>query len=759
MKTLCITGPLQGQLELIAAQLSRAGVNPAQPSGRETPMDLATWHAKVIATRQSRGAGQNTATPGRLWEQLAGEIFLANIDQACWGWADTRSLKLLDFWHDFEAGTRFVLVCATPEEMLAQAIETGDGEIAPQNILQTWHTAHREMLRFYLRHPDRALLIWGHDALQQRADLCAALQQQWQLPLTAAPAAEDEQAAINPVARMIAQQLCREHSVDESLLNELRASSHTPAEAGPPAETMSDIVAAFRQLKLGTVTEAELAAEKERADNAENQLQAETQKHREAQEESELLLLQLHQVQEELESLFLKHNESQTELATVRAAKTASETEAATRQQEAATLMQQLDAIRAQLAAAQAAKTTSKTEAATRQQEAAALTQQLDAVRAQLEPLQRQQQEAQEESELLLLQLHQVQEELENYFLKYQEAQQKLSQADERWQRMLARSPEYIDYARIECTPLANADGREAALAWEIEALDAAGRSFEQLRLETFVEADAACLSLKRNPDGSSPLTRWPLCARDEDAIVLIPAGPQETLLQRAQAFINLAHSDWPLLTTLPKLLNDALNQQQTTQQIGNTAARERTQAGLAQFEQIVGQLQGLPRFDTATLKREQINPDYEHLWFEVNNLQVGGKLHPRFEFRLSCANVRPGKFGQHPKLEFPAASQHCFEQWFEESADDFGPKLEQRFALPGAMDIEVWRQLSPADQKLVLTLLELMPQVIDAVKQNGARIRRDEQQWLNLAAEARRIALQVSQAQAAAAKAHPARS
>ena len=39
------------------------------------------------------------------------------------------------------------------------------------------------------------------------------------------------------------------------------------------------------------------------------------------------------------------------------------------------------------------------------------------------------------------------------------------------------------------------------------------------------------------------------------------------------------------------------------------------------------------------------------------------------------------------------------------------------------------------------------------------ARIRRDEQQWLNLAAEARRIALQVSQAQAAAAKAPPARS
>jgi len=146
-------------------------------------------------------------------------------------------------------------------------------------------------------------------------------------------------------------------------------------------------------------------------------------------------------------------------------------------------------------------------------------------------------------------------------------------------------------------------------------------------------------------------------------------------------------------------------------------------------------------RFDQVSLKREQVNPDYEHLWLRLENVSLDGKRWPEFEVRLSCAHVSPDHFGYFPKLEFPAgASQAPFENWFVEATDDFGVKLELRFALPDMLDMKVWWRIVPKDRAFILALIDRLPMMLEALRGQGIKLRRDWQDWIQMTREMRRI-------------------
>ncbi len=100
------------------------------------------------------------------------------------------------------------------------------------------------------------------------------------------------------------------------------------------------------------------------------------------------------------------------------------------------------------------------------------------------------------------------------------------------------------------------------------------------------------------------------------------------------------------------------------------------------------------------------------------------GERHwPTFEFRLSAANVKKGQFSYLPKLEFPLAAQgpQQFENWFEESDDDRGPKFELRFDIKNkAMDIGLWNALSATDQAQALSMCEQLPVLLQRLQAPG---------------------------------------
>ena len=143
-------------------------------------------------------------------------------------------------------------------------------------------------------------------------------------------------------------------------------------------------------------------------------------------------------------------------------------------------------------------------------------------------------------------------------------------------------------------------------------------------------------------------------------------------------------------------------------------------------------------RFDAVSLRHEQVNPDYEHLWLRLSNAQYGERRWPVFEFRLSANNVRKAKWSHLPKLEFPLPEQggpKQFENWFEESEDDQGPKFELRFDMKApAMDIQCWNALSELDQKQAWELVRSLPAMLQELEQAGARIHRSWDDWQLLA-------------------------
>jgi hypothetical protein len=139
-------------------------------------------------------------------------------------------------------------------------------------------------------------------------------------------------------------------------------------------------------------------------------------------------------------------------------------------------------------------------------------------------------------------------------------------------------------------------------------------------------------------------------------------------------------------------------------------------------------------------LKREQVNPDYEHLWITLRDVTFGEQYSPKWQFRLSCAGVKPNEFGEQPKLEIPEQTDQLLQNWFEESESEHGKKLELRFALPNAMDSKTWKQIDTGDQELISSLVEQLSELLNELKATGCHISRDWAEWQKLAADMKRI-------------------
>jgi hypothetical protein len=206
------------------------------------------------------------------------------------------------------------------------------------------------------------------------------------------------------------------------------------------------------------------------------------------------------------------------------------------------------------------------------------------------------------------------------------------------------------------------------------------------------------------------------------------------TAQQDVDVLQALGTSDWRFLGVLAHWLKTTLSNTESAN-LPRDLPLDALRFGVNQFILLSSQLNSALRYDHVSLKREQTNPDYEHLWLKLANVVFEDQHASDFEFRLSCANVRPNAFGGYPKLEFPQeVAQPCFDSWFEESYDDFGAKLELRFALPDAMDMGIWGKLSAHDQALVVQLIEQLPIILRELVQSGASMKRPLNDWLRMA-------------------------
>lgn len=702
MKSLCITGNLQSVLNRILAGLQKAGLEPAQASTRSPALTLADWHAQVLsAMPRAEGVSSRVPAadfqPGKFWDQVASDLFLANYPSAAWGWADARSTELLDYWQQFDPQLYFVLAYSTPQQVLADAlVARGLGDSSScDTAMQIWYRHSRELLRFHLRNPQRSILVYAQECMAYPHGLMSHLIQHWHFPLDCAGQEQRTPNETDHLALYLADSIFTRYPECSALNQEIEA-----------------VI-----LRLNPdQTESSFPDSRSTLDRA------------------------LLHYQETLNQLASSSIDRQALLSELRAAQ---DLHAQEKSELEINAQRQLDAL------------------------ATALDQQTSLAHDYETALSRvtvERDEAGQDAELLLLQLHQVQEELEYYFLECQKLKQEIPEqrrreeefagqqnalalAESRVQRLLLRLPGRFDYGALRLEEIDSSEGQQRL------------RGYIQDLLAPGVECPA--LHFKLIWDNGFAGIVW--LRSDQPEILLLPYFTPATARQRAEALLALSKDDWILLQTLLDLLIATVfdhpsrtercdtDDSNADRAVGASnlpispvpagidiplwrVALQRSLAALRQFPLTL-------RFDRALLKCELTNPDYECLWFRVENLSFGEALWPDFEFRIACADAASNGFGLHAKLEFPQPSEQTpFEQWFEESHDEFGGKLELRFALPEAMDMMVWNRLTVSDQAFLTALIVRLPSIIDAAVSNDAAIRRSLTEWQQLAKNISRI-------------------
>lgn len=533
---------------------------------------------------------------------------------------------------------------------------------------------------------------------------------------------------------------------------------------------------------------AELEALVNEVESLKQQLsqQTETANHKinETESESELLLLQLHQVQEELEVVFLKEQETQrllqekiaqqdvlnkehgAQLEAINKEKVNLTAERDRQAQLANERQTTIDQLNSKLATQTKdhegkinllAKEKSELLAARDQQinlinerqiKLNALEKEkLDLIAARdeqsrlanerqlkLDTLQRQVEtqlkDAQEENELLLLQLHQVQEELEHYFLEHQKLQRENETYISRWQRLEDRLPNYLDYLSIVPVSVDTVSDIPS-VEWRATDITMGGVLVPEFNFVTFLDDGNPGIEILGATDDQGQLSAVKLTPRG-----LVKPDALEDLIQ----FRTMSTMHWRQINIAANVIQHffkdpqkAVAGQKMPEFFDLVFWRQASMPLVAD----IGSLPPVFRFNQVKLKRELLNPDYEHLWLVFHDAVYGSYHWPKLELRLGAANIQPSGFSRYPKLEIPRIDGKIapFASWFEEAFDDFGGKLELRFDLNRQIfDINVWTQLSPVDQAMMVSLIGGLNIALKRMEQDKVAISRAWDSWIGLA-------------------------
>ncbi len=512
----------------------------------------------------------------------------------------------------------------------------------------------------------------------------------------------------------------------------------------------------------------------------------------EANQENELLLSQLMQVQEELEKIFLdkkqleasaqkaaadakaqieaqkkstEHAEADvvklnTSLAAVDVALGKAKKELAQAHQGLLAEQQAKKAAEAALAEIKA-KSPAELKAVTdKYQQQAQATQALEAELAknktELEQLRKQLaqpkvdhspklKEAEQENELLLTQLMQVQEELESYYLDKTKFEKLYQDLQARWARLEKRYPSYVDFGSVEIVAFDNLS-EVPSITLRVKGYVQSGVVLDDFLFQTVLEEGQPGIGLAIDAQGT-PSPRG--------AIVPKLLTPQSAQLKR---FLRIGHTEFRQI-----MAASAIVSQLEASGWSAVVLPKGLDIGFWRepLKVLPAQLQALPvllRYDEVKLKRELINPDYEHLWLEFKGMSLGARTWPKFEMRLGAAMVQRVGFSQFPKFEFPLIDGRVkpFESWYAESQDDHGGKLELRFSLEKKVfDTSVWSKLDDADKMLLLRLIYVMPDVLLQLEAEHAAIERPWATWVGFAKATTQV-IESSRAAAAKAKQEP---
>ena len=364
---------------------------------------------------------------------------------------------------------------------------------------------------------------------------------------------------------------------------------------------------------------------------------------------------------------------------------------------------------------------------------------QLENVRAQLNAIVS---DTNNDQEMLVLQIAQLQDESSTYYEEKRQLEKLYKVYRARWERLEKRIPNLIDFGALTVVEV-DTVSEVPSVVWGVSDFAQTGITLPNFNFATvLVEGQPGIVLVG---EGQPDFVSGALVPKN------LATDPNQVSL-----FMQLTASQYKQLDAAIKTLEQfELTQWKTASLPADFDVsfwRPFLQTLIAQFKALPVTL----RYDRVKLKRELINPDYEHLWLEFHDVVFGPVSWKKFEVRLGAALIQPGAFSLYPKFEIPLVDgkDKPFESWFSESYDDSGGKLELRFALERKIfDVAVWAKLSEADRAVVLRIIYAFPEALRRLESEKVSIHRPWKTWVEFARSAIQILDQLRASQAAQAK------
>jgi hypothetical protein len=166
MNKLLIVGHPSSRYQLVEQLLNDCGMKPALPSRREAlaPTEISAIllkaHGVSPLTQAVLDAPIRQIEPGPIWHGMALDLILGNLEQALWGWSDSQSIYLLDYWRAQDPTITFILVYDNLSNVLVQSGTDGSPtQDELEQRVRNWRIYNEALLHFYLRNTERALLV------------------------------------------------------------------------------------------------------------------------------------------------------------------------------------------------------------------------------------------------------------------------------------------------------------------------------------------------------------------------------------------------------------------------------------------------------------------------------------------------------------------------------------------------------------------------------------------------------------------------
>jgi hypothetical protein len=340
------------------------------------------------------------------------------------------------------------------------------------------------------------------------------------------------------------------------------------------------------------------------------------------------------------------------------------------------------------------------------------------------------QDDVEQENELLLTQLMEVQEELEVFYLDKVKFEKLYQEMQVRWARLEKRYPNYVDFGSIELVAFDNLSDAPS-VTWRAKDYVQGSVVFDEFVFHTILRDGQPGISIEPNAKEPSTL---------DSALVPKLIKPQSKEFER---FVRMGQSNFGQIMAAAAIIA----QLEASSWRGVELPQDFDLGFWRQSLKLLpAQLQALPsllRYDAVKLKRELINPDYEHLWLEIKGMGLGSRTWPKFEIRLGASIVERNGFSKFPKFEIPLIDGKTkpFDSWYAESQDDNGAKLELRFSLEKQVfDTSVWSRLDGPDKGLFMRLVYAMPSILLRLEAEHVAIHRPWTSWVDLAKSAMQV-------------------